>query len=292
MADRGSSYRVFRPEEWSDYVRVFFRTKLAAAPHFMDFSDDVSGGGEMITIPHVAEGPTPTALTTTTGVITENVISDTRTQLTINSWVANAMRFTDYQMAQIAAKYNLQAEYAKMMAYGVSKNFDTCLIQTVQSGLITRAVTSSITAISATNIRDALQIIDSYSVPQADCIMITHPKHYWSLMRNQQLYNASVYGRGAPLAEGGMDRIFGIPVIITTNIPDTSTGLKPVSIIHKRAVAYAVGAIPGMGKSGPRLQYMKSSEGLYHKLIADLMFGVKILDSTAGCKINKYTANA
>lgn len=271
-------------EVWSEYVRRFFESKLVGAKHFQDFSDDVTGGGESITIPHIAEGPTPTSLTTTTGALTDNVISDTRTQLTINSWIGLSQRFTDYQVAQIAAKYNLEEHYARMHAYGLSKTFDTCLLQTAQNNL-QRRVNDSSSSINATDLRAAMLIFDSYSIPREDALLILAPDHYWDLMRNNLIYDASVFGRGAPMAEGVHDYIFGIPTVVTANVPSYGVSSKADLLVHKRTVAFAIGNINGMSKAGPRIQFKDSSESLASRLITDLMFGVKILDGYGGVKI-------
>lgn len=287
MADRGNNYPIFRPEIWSDYIRMFFQKRLVASNHFMDFSDDVTAGGKTVVIPHIAQGPAASSLTTTTGVITENVITDTGTRLDINSWIANAYRFTDYQVAQIAAQYNLQASYAESIAYGLKETFDKCLLQTAQSNL-QRRVSNSSTSISATDLRSAMVILDSYSIPREETILVIAPDHYWELMRSATIYDASIFGisgGNAPMPSGEHDRIFGIPVFRTANVPTYGVGSKADLLVHKRAVAYAIGNITGMSAAGPRIQLKTSSEGLYNKLIGDLMFGVKILDGLAGVKI-------
>jgi hypothetical protein len=287
MAAKGNNYPIFRPEVWSDYMRVFFKKRLVASDHFQDFSSDVASGGKTIVIPHIAKGPAAGSLTTTTGDITENVITDTGTRLDINKWVYNAYRFTDYQTAQIAAQYNLQAEYGKSIAYGLKETFDTCLLQTAQNNL-QRRVSNSSTSIAATDLRSAMKIIDSYSIPREDCILVIAPDHYWELMRSETIYNASIFGISggtAPMPAGTHDRIFGIPVVRTANVPTYGVGSKADLLVHKRAVAYAIGNITGMSAGGPRIQMKASSEGLYNKLIGDLMFGVKILDDYAGVKI-------
>lgn len=287
MADRGNNYPIFEPIRWSEYIRMFFEKRLVAASHFMDFSGDAVEGATTITIPHLAQGPSAGSLTTTTGVVTENVITDTGTRLDLNSWIYNAYRFTDFQMARIASQYNLMAAYGESIAYGLKETFDKCLLQTAQTNL-QRRVSNSSTSIAATDLRNAMKIIDSYSIPREETILVIAPDHYWELMRSSTIYDASIFGisgGNAPMPSGEHDRIFGIPVFRTANVPTYGVASKADLLVHKRAVAYAIGHIPGMSAAGPRLQTKDSSEGLYKKLIGDLMFGVKILDGLAGVKI-------
>ena len=283
MADRGSSYRVFRPEVWSQYVKVFFKKNLVAGSHFKDFSSDVVAGGESITIPSIAEGAAPSDVTTTTGVITEEVISDTRTTLTINQWKAKSLRFTDFQVAQIARQYNLEREYAEKITYELAKKFDTDLLTEARDGLVPQ-ISSSTTALSTTVCRNAMQVLDSNSVPRSEVIWVINSKAFWDLMRSDPIFDASKFGTETPMGTGIVGRLFGIPVLRTMNNPSWGSGGQTNFLLHKRAVAYAIGNISGMN-AGPRLQFKPSSEGLYNKLIGDLMYGFKILDTDAGVKI-------
>ena len=104
-------------------------------------------------------------------------------------------------------------------------------------------------------------------------------------MRSAIIVEAHKFGEGAPMATGYHARIFGIPVVMTANTPAWGAAVAKTNfIIHKRAIAYAIANIGGMG-SGPRLQWKESSEGLFARLVGDLAYGYKVLDSNAGVKI-------
>jgi hypothetical protein len=102
------------------------------------------------------------------------------------------------------------------------------------------------------------------------------------------LYDASQFGRPS-LIKGSHDQLYGIPVVVSTLVSDTVDGeATAVStsgrsrrnlLIHNRAVAYALGNLPGGTPSGIRLQE-KKSENLRVTYVADIMYGVKKLGNS------------
>ena len=261
---------------------MFFKVKLVAAAHFTDFSDDVATGGESIYIPALGELAAPSSVTITTGALTDRYVADTRTKLVVGTWDAWSLRFTDFSMAQIANKYNVQKAYTEAIANSLAKKFDTALLEAARDGLILRVGDSG--SMSTTKARDAMQVLDSYSIPREDVIWIMGPKSYWDLMRRNAIFDASMFGGGrAPMTTGKLVTLFGVPVTVTTQVPTQIIGIKETNfLIHKRAMAYAFANIDGMA-SGPRIQLIKG-DGLYSRLVGDFAYGVKILDTTAGVK--------
>lgn len=277
------SHRSWTPEVFSDYVKMFFKQNLVAAAHFTDFSDDVAAGGDSIYISALGELAAPSDVTQSTGALTDRYVSDTRTKLTLNTWKAYSLRFTDFHMAQIASKYDVQKRYSEAIAHNLSKTFDTALLEAARDGLILRVGDSS--SMTTTKCRDAMAIIDSYSVPREGLLWIMGTKSYWDLMRRTPIYDASVFGGGnAPMATGKHGTLFGVPMTLTTQVPQQILGIAETNfLVHPRAMAYAFANIDGMS-SGPRLQLIKG-DGLYSRLVGDLAYGVKILDTTGGVKI-------
>jgi hypothetical protein len=277
------SHRAFTPEIYSDYVKMFFKQNLVAASHFTDFSNDVAGEGDTIYIPGIAELDSVTTLTQSTGALTDRYVADTRTALKVNTWEAFSLRFTDFQLAQISNSVGVQKRYAEAIAHNLAKTFDTALLAEAKSGLIARIGDSS--SMTTTKCRQAMEICDSYSIPRNELLWIMGHKSYWDLMRRSAIYDASVFGGGnAPMATGKVGTLFGVPVTITTQVPQQIVGIDETNfLVHPRTVAYAFANIDGT-MSGPRIQLVQG-DGLYKRLVGDLAYGVKILDSTGGVKV-------
>ena len=104
-------------------------------------------------------------------------------------------------------------------------------------------------------------------------------------MARSAIYDASVFGAGnAPMATGKYGTLFGIPNVMTNQVPTQIIGIKETNfLVHNRAMAYAFANIDGMA-AGPRIQLIKG-DGLYSRLVGDLAYGVRILDALAGVKV-------
>lgn len=277
------SHRAFTPEIYSDYIKMYFKANLVAASHFTDFSDDVAAEGDAIYIPGIAALDTATTLTQSTGALTDRYVADSRTKLVVNTWLAWSLRFTDFQLAQIANKVKVQKGYAEAIANKLAQTFDTALLEAARDGIIVRVGDSS--TMTTTKCRDAMAIADSYNLPRNELLWIMGHKSYWQLMARSAIYDASVFGGGnAPMATGQHRSLFGVPIQITTQIPQQILGIDETNfLVIPRAMCYAFANIDGT-MSGPRIQ-MVQGDGLYKRLVGDLAYGVKILDTTGGVKV-------
>ena len=271
------TYLVFRPDVWQPKVDLVFKTKLTAAKFFADFSDGATEGGKSLIIPHDAEY-TPAAITTTTGDVTANLVTDTRSILDINTWQGVARVFADYQAAQVARQYRLKEIYANSMAHGLAKKFETDLFGLATAANISRVVNASTAGVKSSDLESAIGIIESYNVPREECMFFLKPKAYFGeVLAVQKLYDASQFGRPSVIS-GSHDQVYGVPVSLSNNLlaPNASIegGNSRNLLIHSRAWAFAFGNLPGGTPSGVRLQE-KGSENLRVTVVGDIMYGVK-----------------
>ena len=286
------TYLVYRPDLWSPRIDRMFKEKLYLARFFQDFSDDVTEGGKSIHIPHDAIY-TAANVTTTTGDITGNLVTDTRTVLDINTWKHVARVFADFQAAQVAKQYRIKEIYAENMAHALAKTLENDIIGIFTATNPSRSINASTAGIKSSDLEAALSIIESYSIPREECIWFFHPKAYYGeVLAVQKLYDASQFGKPS-LIQGSHDQLYGIPVVVSTLVPVTATAEGIVSpgrgyrnlLVHRRAVAYALGNLPGGTPSGIRLQE-KVGENLRVTYVADIMYGVKKLgDSYRGVRL-------
>ena len=171
------TFAIFTPTIWSPRINYWLRKRLVATRVFADYSDEVANGGDTINIPSIADGFSATAITVTTGSVTGANISDTKSALSINTWVGNALVITDFQKAQVMKSYRLQEEYMQAQAYALAKTLDYAVIRLAASTTITTVGNSS-TALLATTIEKAMSILASRSVPLNECTFLMHPKTY------------------------------------------------------------------------------------------------------------------
>ena len=280
------TYLVYRPDVWSPRIDRMFKEKLYLAKFFQDFSDDVTEGGKSIHIPHDAIY-TSANVTTTTGDITGNLVTDTRTVLDINTWKHVARVFADFQAAQVAKQYRIKEIYAENMAHALAKALENDIIGIFTATNPSRSINASTAGIKSSDLETALSIIESYNIPREECIWFFHPKAYYNeVLAVQKLYDASQFGKPS-LIQGSHDQLYGVPLVVSTLVSQTATaegicapgrGYRNL-LVHRRAVAYALGNLPGGTTSGIRLQE-KTSENLRVTYVADIMYGVKKLGNS------------
>ena len=288
------TFAIFTPTIWSPRINFWLKHKLVAARVFSDYSDEVTGGGDTINIPSISDGFSATAITVTTGAIAGTNISDTKSALSISTWVGNALIISDFQRAQVQKSYRLQTEYMQAQAYALAKTLDYAIIRLAASSAITTVGNTS-TALLATTIEKAMAILSSRSVPLNECTFLMKPHTYYKrIFGIQKFYDASQFGKPS-LPLGVIDYIYGVPVVVTEQITTCTYAAEPLSgnggyrnlLAHKSAFAYAIGNIPGQQfVNGIRLTEMRANgSDLATKVAADVAYGVLLLNSTRLIKI-------
>lgn len=296
------TFAVFTPTVWSPRIYFFLKNKLIAKNVFDDFSDEVLSGGDTINIPYIADGFSATSIQTTNGSLTGTNISDTKSALSVNTWVGNALVISDFQMAQVSKSYRLKEGYMQAMGYALAKKLDVDILRLAANSAIT-TVGNSATALLATTIEKAMAILSSRSVPLNECNFILHPNTYYKRVFNiQKYYDASQYGK-TTLPQGVVDYLYGVPVVVTQQITTCTqaadaqrggSGWRNL-LAHKSAFAFAIGNIPGANTvNGIRLTEARHSDGngpaQATKLIADVAYGVKLVNSSRVVKIIDKTS--
>jgi len=274
------TFDVFNPEVWGAKLNRAFEANLVAAKFFSNYSNDVAGRGDKLWIPAISNGFTCTAVNTTSGDIANTALSDTKTALTIDRWLADAFVMSDFQKATVGPQYRLQEEYINKMGYDLAKKLDTDLLA-LASG-ITKGLGDSATNLTSTVLEQAIAFMESSSINvHTDCAFIFHPNAYWKeVMGSDKLVNASKYGR-VILPTAPHNELYGIPVYISPNVPAGTAGTEGGHrnlLIHKNAIVYAV------EKDGVTL-HEKESESLRTKYIADTMYGKVLLNAGAGVRL-------
>lgn len=280
IAGSAQTYLVYRPDIWAPRVDAIFKARLVAAKFFQDFSDYVTEGGKSINIPTQAQY-TAAAVTTTTGDVTANLITDTRTVLDINAWYAVSRVFADFQAAQVGRNYRIKEIFADSMAYALAKQLDTAILGLATDANPSRSVNASTAGLKSSDLESALSIIESYNIPREECLFFFHPKAYYSeVMAVQKLYDASQFGKPS-LIMGTHDTLYGVPVVVTSQVPAAGASTEGAGghrnlLVHNSFACYALGNLPNGTPSGVRIQE-KQSENLRVTVVGDIMYGVKAL---------------
>jgi len=264
-------YDVYRPELWTPRITRFMKEKLYAAKFFKDYSADIVGA-DTLHVPHISDTFTATAIPTTSGSVTAEAISETKTDLTVDNWYGKGYYITKFEEREIMKRPNIINEYSQAIGYRLGRYAERAILDNITS--ITPTAGTTTTSLVATNLEAALGILESNSVPKENCRFFFEPKVYWSdIMSIQKYYDASQFGK-ATLPHGIHDYLYGVPVTLTPNVPH-SLGVKN-AVVHPDSIIFAM--------YGPDFT-TKGSEHLRKKIIGDIMYGDAIMQPTWGVQL-------
>jgi len=273
MAAIEQTYQAFQPAIWSPRINWYFKNKLQAKHVCTDYSSDLNGN--IVYVPKLSQGFTAAAIAATNGDVTATALSDTKSAITLNQWYGDAFRITKGQADRIGSQYNLVDAYMQTMAYNLADTFDTAVLANITSGTFSVGVTG--TSIPSTTLEHAMQIANSQNMPFEDCAWLFSPNAYWKQLAGlQKYYDASIYGKMS-IPEGFVNRLYGIPVLVSNNLPLSATDTQN-ALIHKSAIGYI------MAKGGINLEY-RDPEALRRTYFADIHYGHTLLHAGRIIKI-------
>lgn len=272
---------VLIPEIWSSRVNDFYRAKLQCANFFEDWSDEVSGGGDVIHVPNLSE---MTANNKVVGSqVTLNAPTETKVDLTINTHKEISFVIEDAVASKVKSSYRLQERYAMNAGYSVAASLEDALINLFTG--FSQTVGSSSAALADSDIRKAIAYLDSANVPFEDRAFFLHPNVVWNQIQGIDKFSLIQNTLGAdPVLKGHVGYLYGIPVIVTSRL-GVSNGARVGALAHKSALAYATANITGMSGDKVRLQTTYVQEYLGYLVTADIIFGVVENRDNAGVLI-------
>ena len=279
-ASTATSHEEFVPEVWADGIYKYFARKTVFRSLIDDYSALVKGAGDTINIPEITlKTATEKAIDT---LVTYDATHSTQTQLQINKHYYNAMLFEDVLMIQSSA--DLVSKYTQMFGEALGRQFDAdawAQLKTIQD---TISFTTDEVLTDAL-FQTALATLGEQDVPYMDgqCSMVVNPTLMADILDpaagiSRNFWRADASGDGRVLAEGGngngfIGKLFGINVYMSNTIGTGDAETTPGAIFHKSAAACAV-------QQDVRVQAEYSIDALGTKVVADMLYGVKILDDS------------
>ena len=290
----------FIPEKWSKKVNDFYRSVLAAAGFFTNLSEDVEAGGDIVHVPGITEFSSNDKVNGSE--VTLQSPTEASVDLTVKTWKEASFLVEDNEADQVAKSYNTQKRLISSAAYAPAKSLDTALLA-LYSGLSNNCGDSA-SDVTDANILCCIQSLDDNEVPAEDRAFFFKPSVYWGdIMGIQKYYDASQAGwsKNAPVVSGLLGAgvagskirgvLYGIPVIVTTQVPVTSTTFVHNLLAHKDAFAYAVRSLNGNLAGGSKDKNLVRFQGNYIAqylgalFTADLIYGVVENRDANACEI-------
>ena len=273
----------FIPEIWADGIYKFFERKTVFRGLVEDYSALVKGKGfgDNINIPEMS---IVSASDKSAGAdLTYDATATTTTQLSLNKHKYVGKLFED--MAQIQSEADLVEKYARMMGEALARQVDADIWAELD-GLNQSQDLSADNTLTAAVFESALATLGENDVPYMDgeCSMVVNPTLFADIL-NPSAGIAQYFIRNDAVGEGNnglrsgmVGSIYGIDVYMSNTVSSSGTdGVVAGGIFHKSACVFA-------SQMDVRVQSEYSIDALGTKVVADMIYGAKIIDDSDNIK--------
>jgi len=280
---------VFIPEIWTDAVRASFKKNLVMTNLGTDYSSLVSGGGDIVHIPSVADVADAATKDPHVPVNYTNATED-EIQLALTSHKYASAMVDD--MGVVQANSDLLSMYADSIGYKLALGFET----EVEAALATTTECINIAGntvpktIDAATLAHISKVVLENDIPINECTLVLNPTLYSSLFRIDDFIHISKTNT-ANVQNGLVGSVMGMNVVLSNNITSTNHNDAVDSddgalnnanvlggfVLHSSALAY------GFSKA-PQVSSEYDIDYIAHKLVGDYIGGAKLVQDASQIK--------
>lgn len=277
----------FIPAKWGERINDFYKLKRLLADFFVDRSDELSDGGNVLYTPNMTEMAANAKSNAT--AVTLNSPTDTKITLTVDQWFEVSFAIEDKEAAQVQHSYYVQDKYARGAAYTIAMKLEVALAS-LFSGF-SQTVGGSVTNLADSDIRSAISILESNGIDTSggDVAFFLNPSVFWKQIQNIDKFSLAINSPvNDPTAKTPAATLYGIPIYITNAIQyisGTATG-RYNALAHRDALHFATSPLGSggsmsnatgsvmTGKHGVRVQSSYIPDYLSTVTTADILYGV------------------
>lgn len=287
-------------EKWTSIVNEKTFDDAVLAEFVTDLSMFASEGSDILHVPDFFTNALTVSTQSTQGAeINTAGPATVDTTLTIDTHKYVAWIIGDKDLQQIASLYAVNEIYAREAVKLLVESLEAALAA-LWSSITTNTIGDTATVVSDSEIRQALNKMESGKYRLSECAFFFHPYVYWNQLhavaKYYQQYSVGPMNAAGPVSTGNFGsagyqlnfkgQLFGVPVFTTTNIV---SGLQTYRnlLLHKSALGFAVQT---KGGSRVRVQMENSIRNLGMLAVVDMLFGVKVLREPAAVLINASSA--
>ena len=280
---------VFIPEIWAKAVRASFKRGLVLANVGTDYSSLLSGGGDVVHIPSVADVANIATKAQYVPVNYTNATED-KIDLTVTTHSYTSAMIED--MGKVQSSSDLLSMYADSIGYKLALGFDvaveTALALTTEC--INIAGNTIAKTIDAATLAHMSKVVMENDCPLNECTLVLNPTLYASLFRIDDFIHISKTNT-ANVQNGLVGQVMGMNVVLSNNITSTNHNDAVDSddgaltngnvlggfLLHNSALAYAF-------SKQPTVESEYDIDYIAHKLVGDMIYGAKLVQDASQTK--------
>ena len=283
----------FIPEIWSDEVIAAYKTNLVLA-NLVKKMSMTGKKGDVIHVPKPTRG-VASAKAAGTAVTIQNSV-ESEVLININKHFEFSRLIED--ITEVQALASLRQFYTGDAGYGLAKQVDDDLFAlgksfgngdgssfvntgSFQINTTTGALeaydadgTTDIGAFSDAVFRGLIQKMDDADVPMDGRTFVVPPSLRNAIM-GEDRYNSTDFVDGKGVVTGKIGNLYGVDVLVSSNVPVLETGVRGAQLIHKDTNVLAE-------QQSVRSQTQYKQEFLGTLYTADTLYGVQVMRPEAG----------
>tara|TARA_R100000789_G_scaffold13601_1_gene17275 strand:+ start:173 stop:1060 length:888 start_codon:yes stop_codon:yes gene_type:complete len=271
-----STDAVFIPEVWASGIYKYFERKTVFRNLVDDYSALVTGSADTIHVPEI--GIISATAKSAGSDVSYDATASTTTDLSVNKHYYAAKLFED--LLTVQSSYDLMSKYAQMFGEALARQVDSDIWGELDGVNQTQALSADDT-LTAAVFESTLATLGENDVPymDGDCYMVVNPTLFADIMNPsaglaQYFIRSDASGEGSGLKNGMVGSLYGIQVFMSNTVSTAgSSSTVPGGIFHRSACAFAM-------QRDVRVQSDYSIDALGTKVVADTIYGVKVLDDS------------
>ena len=265
----------FIPELWAEPIYKFFLAKLKLRGSVDDYSSMVKGAGDTVHIPKIAIDGTETKAVSTAVTFSASG-TESKVDLSIDKHKYLANIFED--MALIQANSELISKYTKMFGEQLARTVEDDIWAELD-GFQTQVDVNADNSFNADTLEAVLSSLYGQDIDPNTCSMVLNNQCLADFM-NPSSGVASYFirkdagGDGGELRTGAVGLIYGMNVFYSRSISSSGTDGTVVGAVYPpEACVFAA-------QQDIRVQAQYDVEYLGTKVVADMIYGAKLIDES------------
>jgi hypothetical protein len=239
FVDKTIADGIFSPDIWSKQVLRASESNLVIARSVNRGFEDDASVGKSVKVASIGNLAARAKAENT--AITYETVAETATTITLNIWSYAAVGIED--IVKVQSVVDVQNEYQRKLGYALARDIDTKLA-TAFAGF-SRSVGTLGTAISDANVLAAVKLLDDVDVPQDDRFFIMTPAEKVAKLALDRWSNALYIGQSNyPTRTGMLGDMYGLDLLVTTNLVKPAAGQANNAIFHRDALALVIQRTP------------------------------------------------
>ena len=280
---------VFIPEVWAQAVRASFKKGLVLGNLGTDFSSLVSGGGDTVHIPSVADVAN---IATKAPHVPVNYTNATEDEISMAVTTHSYSSAMIDDMGKIQSNSDLLSMYADSIGYKLALGFDVSLEATLAltTECINIAGNTVAKTIDALTLAHISKVVMENDCPLSECTLVLNPTLYASLFRIDDFIHISKTNT-ANVQNGLVGQVMGMDVVLSNNITSTNHNDAVDSddgalnnanvlggfVVHNSSLGYAF-------SKQPTVESKYDMDYIAHKLAGDMIYGSALIQDASQTK--------